>query len=371
MEVITALNKSTSVDDELKRIVSMYKNKIIDYVPPKPGKAADENDEAADENDDQQRYVDELKLFLELKKRFEIVGGRVRLLFSSATDSSLLGNEVRSAIEAARLTTLFDVGGFDHDESVRSILYTINSVQSNGIIGYNVTLASGFITGILMERVIKLAEAQAKDMYTFLMENSASKSFAGKIFERKEIEKMCQEGAKEYEMKYLGNKSKGISKTEPLKLTKPKECEAISFTSDSVDYKGEQLFIKETKIGTGKSFILVPPAGEKQYDAILLLWNDTKKHHDKYLLQFTVSNTHSFVPNSIRKALEKFRWKIEDCKFVFCVPASIYKEFNFQPVLLFNGKHATKRTQNQYDQYVMKILDEEWEKAVEVLESSK
>ena len=272
-----------------------------------------------------------------LEARYNLVGGRIRLLL----DNNLRYEELRDRVETAVLCVspkkLSRINALDYFTNVPSILYSLISDEKTNFRRYSIRFASDSIRDLVFGSIITGKSEDFKSIFGAMKAHNIAGSLMGQIFESTLHKYITQKLYAEFICRKLvaSDNSNSMSSTD-------KEDEKLIMSNFETLYydAAKPGDLKKIIENSGKNIFLIPKqSNSAQVDSIY--YNCEKKQI--YFFQITTALRHSFRFHVIRQLAQAIGFDVGSVRFVFIVPESIFHSFSYQ-------YYMTKTNQPYQDQ---------------------
>ena len=341
-EVEQLFNSKENECDEICGL-RLFKNFYDEVVADNPENSSYEvceflaRDKNLDENENKKKLI-----LSWLKERYNLVGGRIRLLLDNNLRFEELRERVENAVHCVSPKKLSRINALDYISNVPSILYSLIPTDETNFRRYTILFASDAIRDIVFNSIITGKTEDFKTIFGTMKANYIAGSLMGQIFESTVHKYISQKLHAELLCRILvaPNNSKSKSSKEDKKEEK---LIMSSFKTIYYDLKQSQA-LKETIKNTKKNLFMIPKqSNAPQVDSIY--YDCAEKNI--YFYQITTALRHSFKFHEISKLAKDIGFEASSVRFVFIVPESIFNTFtvqnlttNNQPLKYQNKLHS-------------------------------
>ena len=123
-------------------------------------------------------------LFKEFKDRYDLIGGRIRQLLNPSISYSILKNDLDKSVSAVSLELLSQVGSFEKNTFVPSVLYSLVPQDYMALSPYKVNFASPFIANEVFKHVILQKRGGLQEFFAALKNENTANSLLAIMFEK-------------------------------------------------------------------------------------------------------------------------------------------------------------------------------------------
>lgn len=260
-------------------------------------------------------------LFSWLKARYNLVGGRIRLLLDNNLRYEDLKERVENAVLCVSPNKLSRANVLDYFSNVPSILYSLISDERTNYRRYSIRFASDLIQDLVFSSIIIGKNVDIKIIFGAIKNHNIAGALMGQLFESAIL-------------KYICRKSSAVLTYRKLKIDGEKdllsdkiETGTLEITNyETVFYDANESSKLKYIISKGnpeKNLFLIPKqSNAAQVDAIY--YKREIGENELFFFQITTASRHSFRFQVIKKLAADTGFDTKDVNFVFIVP-----EFNF------------------------------------------
>ena len=254
-----------------------------------------------------------------LKARYNLVGGRIRLLLDNNLRYEDLEERVENAVLCVSPNKLSRVNVLDYFSNVPSIIYSLIPDEKTNFRRYSTRFASDSIRDLVSANIITGKNEDFKNIFGAMKNHNIAGALMGQIFESAIL-------------KFISHKL-----TAKLTCRKSVSGNNMNLENDNLEMSNfETVYYDAAKPGdvkekiiNGKSeknlFFIPQQSNAAQVDSIYYNLGEGKL----YFFQITTSSHHSFRFHVISKLADDIGFKAGDVNFVFIVPESIFQTFPY------------------------------------------
>lgn len=266
-------------------------------------------------------------LKMEVLKRFELVGGRIRLLLHNQISFSQLKKQVLKSVCAVSVQDLKQLDSLDLHHQAPSIIYSF--VPTDILTDpreYRLQFASSYIAKRVASRMIVDFKGKVDHLFAALKDQSVGGSLVGQIFEYLVLEAIQTRKVVSISGRILGPNTPATATESDLVI----DFGDFEIKKYNVMRRGVTDLRRLISDGAQTNKLLLPiQLNAPSVDAVFY-----DAHTQKfYFFQITISHDHPFDYLHVSKLATAFgvvdRTKID---FVYLVPRTIYNQFRPQKV---------------------------------------
>ena len=262
-----------------------------------------------------------------LKARYNLVGGRIRLLLDNNLRYDELKERVENAVLCVSPNKLSRANVLDYFSNVPSILYSLIPDERTNYRRYSIRFASDLIKDLVFSSMITRKNDDIKIIFGAIKNHNISGALMGQLFESAILKYICRNLSAELtyrKLKIDGENNLPSDKIETDKLEITNYDTAVYDANDSSKLKNIISEGNQTK----NLFLIPKQSNAAQVDAIYYKRENSIKGGDKlYFFQITTSSRHSFRFQVIKKLARDIGFYAKDVNFVFIVPESNFAAF--------------------------------------------
>lgn len=281
---------------------------------------------------------------MEVMKRFELVGGRIRLLLHNYTGFSQLKEQVLKSVYAVSAKDLEQLDCLDLHHHAPSIIYSFvpNDILTNPK-KYRLHFASDYIAKHVASRIVLHFKGEINNLFAALKDQKVGGSLVGQIFEYLVLEAL-QSG----KIRYISGTR--LRPTPPLMDSEPDVT--IEFGAiDILKYNVSSRDLRRLISGGARLNKLLLPIQLNAPSVDAVFYNAQTRRY--YFIQITISIDHPINYLQIAKlanALGVTNYTLID--IIYLVPQNVYYNFKIQKVA-----NAPARGYTGFNQYVFRVAD--------------
>ena len=254
-----------------------------------------------------------------LKARYNLVGGRIRLLLDNNLRYEDLEERVENAVLCVSPNKLSRVNVLDYFSNVPSIIYSLIPDEKTNFRRYSTRFASDSIRDLVSANIITGKNEDFKNIFGAMKNHNIAGALMGQIFESAIL-------------KFISHKL-----TAKLTCRKSVSGNNMNLENDNLEMSNfETVYYDAAKPGDVKEkiingnskknlFFIPQQSNAAQVDSIYYNLGEGKL----YFFQITTSSHHSFRFHVISKLADDIGFKAGDVNFVFIVPESIFQTFPY------------------------------------------
>ena len=273
------------------------------------------------------KSYDEIAVFCRdyFKERFNIIGGRIRLLLDNNLSMKDLKKRVRKSLACVSSEKLISVGILDYYSDIPSILYSLIPENPDTFKGYNISFSSTFIHNAVTDKLITGQINNFQQFFAALKNHKIGGSLIGQIFEKAVHDYIVSTKKIDLFLKQLGiDVSESASK---LARTEPEPADILRFEVEQIVYYDCNADLKKSFSFADNSFYLIPnQSNAPQVDGI----GYDKSTKSFYFFQMTISRKHPIIISHVKKLCESIGITMKQVNYVFIVPEDIFDDFPVQ-----------------------------------------
>lgn len=279
----------------------------------------------------------------EVLNRFELVGGRIRLLLHNEIGFSQLKTQVLKSIYAVSVDVLKQLDSLDLHSQAPSVLYSFSPVDLNlrDPRNYRLCFASRFIANHVASRIVLDFGEHANRLFAAMKDQKVGSSLVGQLFESLFIGALRTGKIVRLEGKRLMNRVG--------------QQMIINFSDfDVVKYESNHpnLSVHIANLRTNR--LLIPrQMNAHSVDAVFFQARPRKL----YFIQVTISLEHPFKYSHLTSLATSFHVPARNVEYVFVVPSTTYPMFKRQKA--YRDKNVLLRNDSYigFNQSVMSVQD--------------